>query len=240
MSVQVRIATSGTVTEKHYGLLDFGYLTVTDMIEGTQVKFDSEQYHIESDAVIVTFNASAKWNENDQPCVDNLDWQDIKSKGLRYKLELYCGFADDIENIDVPKINYSKPVLEFDGGSIDMLLDNDVTDVFKYRLFDVTSTSYSILMQDGGVACVELHEDDGYVYAELYQSRLDINDLNQQNIFDTLGIGKMYRDDYYDITDINNKTILANTLSWLAVFATFQHDPNLHNDFVNAVLTDRG
>lgn len=106
----------------------------------------------------------------------------------------------------------------------------------KYRLFAVTATSYSILMEDGGVACVELHEDDNYVYVELYQSRLCVNDLNQTNIFDTLGEGKMYRKEYRNVTNVNDEVVLSETLAWLVVGATFQHDPTLHQDFITSVL----
>lgn len=127
MTIQVRIATKGTVTDEHYGLLDFGFLTITDNNDQSELKLDASQYHIEADNVIVTFDESRLWNKQDKPIESTIDWQYIKEQGKRFDVSLFCGFADDIEG-EAPKIAYyGEPQLEYETGSMPIQLDNDIT-----------------------------------------------------------------------------------------------------------------
>ncbi|WP_318493532.1 hypothetical protein [Photobacterium leiognathi] len=118
--------------------------------------------------------------------------------------------------------------------------DNPTTasNPIRYRLFDVFENGFSILLEDGSVGCIERSENDGYIYSEKYTLKLDTNDLELKNIFDLLGEGKLYREDYVTITDLHNKKVLEDTLLSLTDGKPFEHDPNLHEHFVKTVLSN--
>ena len=113
VAIEVVIDTNKTVTEAHLGLLDFGFLTVTNTATQQEFKLDSRAYTIEDDCVLVDFDTQL-WDENDKPLNYSKlpSWAEIKAAGSLYVVELYTGFADDLD-LGLELIEYSNARLDF-------------------------------------------------------------------------------------------------------------------------------
>ena len=101
----------------------------------------------------------------------------------------------------------------------------------KYRLIK-NDDSVTVIMEDGGVACIEVDEgdDQDYLsYTEYYQDRFTKEMLAKGDIWDQLACGKMYRSDWE--TDFDNPDHIEEALEWLCVGCEFELDEMIWPDF---------
>lgn len=121
-SFQVIIETQNVTEEKHNGLLDFGYLTVIDTYTDHELRFDSTQYFIEENQIIVAIQQTGI-DEKDQPLAMLIDWETISADKRKYKVEMYVGFDDAVDEQSVPPVKYGRAYVDYGVQSGDKTLD---------------------------------------------------------------------------------------------------------------------
>jgi hypothetical protein len=84
----------------------------------------------------------------------------------------------------------------------------------KYRVNEINEMEFDVIAEDGGVVSI-YHNDENQV-SMYYQSRIT-EDMDPDEIWDTLGSGKAYLKDWPVGT--HRDTIILDALDWL-VFPT--------------------
>ena len=106
----------------------------------------------------------------------------------------------------------------------------------KYRIVK-RSDELDVITEDGGVASIryadEMEENDGRTaVTDYYQTRITQEVLDSgESIWDYLGEGKMYCEDWYR-TDFDNPKLVQDALEWLCAGHTkFQYDETIWEGF---------
>ena len=94
-------------------------------------------------------------------------------------------------------------------------------ETIKFRVYEESSEEIIIITEDGGVACIRDAEpiddtDTRIATSEYYQSRIT-NDTNTDNIFEELGEGTMYYNDWdeTECADHLDERLITDALEWL-------------------------
>ena len=104
----------------------------------------------------------------------------------------------------------------------------------RYRVIK-DSDEITVILEDGGVACIryadEMEEGDGRTaVTDYYQSRFDQTMIDEENIWEELGEGKMYCKDWYG-AKFDSKEVINDALTWLCVECTFTEDETIWEGF---------
>ena len=84
----------------------------------------------------------------------------------------------------------------------------------KYRIITADETEFDVITEDGGV--VSFHDNGENIAATYYQSRIDdVEDATSENIWEKLGEGETYGDDFDYETE--RETLIAEALNWLVL-----------------------
>lgn len=104
----------------------------------------------------------------------------------------------------------------------------------KYRVIieDADNHEYIILLEDGGITAT--HSTGEYILMTYYQNRIT-NDSNPDTIWDDLGNGKAYNNEFPYDTDVSE--LIEDALSWLFVSSdssnVFERDDSIWKLFFN-------
>jgi len=103
----------------------------------------------------------------------------------------------------------------------------------KYRVIK-DGDEITVITEDGGIACIrevdELDEGDGrQAVTDCYQSRFDNKILESGNIWEILGEGKMYCEDWQ--TPFDNPDHIQDALEWLCMGCEFELDESIWKNF---------
>lgn len=90
----------------------------------------------------------------------------------------------------------------------------------KYKLLNTAIDEITVILEDGGVACIrgveELDEGDGrQSTTDYYAVNLTDKFADMENVWDELGEGKMYYNDW--ITPYDDPAHIQEALRWLCV-----------------------
>lgn len=98
----------------------------------------------------------------------------------------------------------------------------------KYRINQHDEMEFDVIVEDGGVVSV-YHNDENQV-SMYYQERIR-EDMDPDEIWETLGEGKTYRNDWPDGT--SRDEIIRDALSWLVLPApeSWELDESIWNQF---------
>ena len=80
----------------------------------------------------------------------------------------------------------------------------------RYRIKEINEMEFDVIAEDGGV--VAIHHNDEHLVSTYYQTRIS-NDIDPDEIWETLAEGKAYVKDWPDGT--HRDTIILDALDWL-------------------------
>lgn len=106
--------------------------------------------------------------------------------------------------------------------------------IMRYRLVE-SEDEIIVLLEDGGIACIreigELDRDDGrQSTSDYYQTRMVQDMLDTDSVWDDVGEGKMYWEDWSTV--FTNPKHVQHALEWLCVGdVEFIRDDSLWPDF---------
>ena len=103
----------------------------------------------------------------------------------------------------------------------------------KYRVIK-DSEEITVILEDGGIACIreayELDEGDGrQSTTDYYQNRFDDETLESGELWETIGEGKMYYNDW--TTPYDDPKHIWDALNWLCVGCEFELDESIWPNF---------
>ncbi|PSV27615.1 hypothetical protein [Photobacterium sp. GB-72] len=130
MSFQVIIETQNKILDQHFGLLDFGYLTVIHKQTDREQRFDTALYSIEDDHLVISVE-QVGIDENDKPLVTPVDWEHICANKNQFKIEMYVGFDDPCKETAPPSVKYGRAYVDYGTHHKDSTLDIELDNYFE-------------------------------------------------------------------------------------------------------------
>lgn len=101
----------------------------------------------------------------------------------------------------------------------------------KYRVIK-SHDEITVITEDGGIACirdVDNGDEGAQSVTDYYQDRFDQVILDNDTIWDTVGQGKMYCEDW--TTPFDDPAHVQDALQWLSVGDTYELDETIWKDF---------
>ena len=100
----------------------------------------------------------------------------------------------------------------------------------KYRVIK-GNEEIIVILEDGGVACIrDVYAEDYKTVSDYYQDRFTQEMLDNENIWEELGEGKMYCAEWQ--VPFDSPELVQEALNWLCVWEdNFEVDESIWKDF---------